>query len=684
MRTYNNSIVTKFDTNANGNAGAGKSVTVLLTGTQTLADLFDTALQPIGNPVIADDDGNYTFTIDDGTYDVVIDKGLPTEESLLQEQIANIVTNPPPSTTGLVRNFDELSSAVTSLTLFNGDACNIKERTTGNGGGAIWDAVLASTVTANTFNIVQCTGVPALALVLRSPTMLSAGATDSIDSTPVAIALNATMKNIVFDADNTFTLQNWVPLAGTTIHAKGATLNRWNDDQHGATGSAATIVNENDSVVINGGTHGLGAGATKGLAWTGSVLIDGGSIKFNGGVYRDTWGSIFGNLTQTASNVAQNVSLLNLQIHDNVHNTYLADIKDLIVDGCFSYNSDRDGLRTFRNTSNITITNNHIYDNGDPGAAGQSRDGMDLFVEGTKCVITGNYIYNNLVAGMDIKKNDSEPVVDGDKQYVVSGNFIYLNGDDGISCEDNTAAALGIRDMLFQANHIYSNGGLGISAKILSMGKILDNYIYDNGLSGIRAEDCIDTDLRGNHIHNNGTLLTGGFRTGLTLLNCVNGNMTDNTIKKGTGTSQTEGVVSSGSTVRIYDNDIQDHATANFNCDTSARGKTISVKVENTTAVQPIYAMLRNLCLIRGSLAVNNTITTTDLRLGTRNLTTGAFASTVVFSAGFTNGTAWANKDIGAFSAADAKINGDELLTVQLSPIISGFVQGVLNIDYCD
>lgn len=42
----------------------------------------------------------------------------------------------------------------------------IEERTTGNGGGALWKYVDAATVTPNTFNIVQCIGVPALALVL--------------------------------------------------------------------------------------------------------------------------------------------------------------------------------------------------------------------------------------------------------------------------------------------------------------------------------------------------------------------------------------------------------------------------------------------------------------------------------------------------------------------------------------
>ncbi len=41
MATYNNTIVLQFDTSANGNAGAGKKVTVLIAGTQAEASLTD-------------------------------------------------------------------------------------------------------------------------------------------------------------------------------------------------------------------------------------------------------------------------------------------------------------------------------------------------------------------------------------------------------------------------------------------------------------------------------------------------------------------------------------------------------------------------------------------------------------------------------------------------------------------
>ena len=78
-------------------------------------------------------------------------------------------------TTGLYRevsrnfihNEPTLNDAILSVDISEGDSINLAERTTGNGGGAMWDVVLSSSVTENGYNIVQCTGVPTLSLVLR-------------------------------------------------------------------------------------------------------------------------------------------------------------------------------------------------------------------------------------------------------------------------------------------------------------------------------------------------------------------------------------------------------------------------------------------------------------------------------------------------------------------------------------
>lgn len=66
-----------------------------------------------------------------------------------------------------VHNEATLDAAIAATNLVVGDSINLAERSTGNGGGAMWDVVLSTTVTENLYNIVQCTGVPTLSLVLR-------------------------------------------------------------------------------------------------------------------------------------------------------------------------------------------------------------------------------------------------------------------------------------------------------------------------------------------------------------------------------------------------------------------------------------------------------------------------------------------------------------------------------------
>lgn len=66
-----------------------------------------------------------------------------------------------------VFSLDTLSDAVAYTKARDGYSVNIKEHTANNGGGAVWDYVLAATVTPNGVNIVSCTGNATLALVLR-------------------------------------------------------------------------------------------------------------------------------------------------------------------------------------------------------------------------------------------------------------------------------------------------------------------------------------------------------------------------------------------------------------------------------------------------------------------------------------------------------------------------------------
>lgn len=69
-----------------------------------------------------------------------------------------------------VKNFATLAAAVADTGLVDGDALNIAERTTGNDGAFVADVVLSSTVTEDSYSIIQCTGVPTLSLKMRAGT----------------------------------------------------------------------------------------------------------------------------------------------------------------------------------------------------------------------------------------------------------------------------------------------------------------------------------------------------------------------------------------------------------------------------------------------------------------------------------------------------------------------------------
>lgn len=98
MATYNNSVINKFDTGENGNAGTGASVTVYLAGTTTKASITHDSLDPTSNPMFADSNGNYSFEVSSGTYDIVINEGNLSEQRLDSTLIGEVVFSDYPQT----------------------------------------------------------------------------------------------------------------------------------------------------------------------------------------------------------------------------------------------------------------------------------------------------------------------------------------------------------------------------------------------------------------------------------------------------------------------------------------------------------------------------------------------------------------------------------------------------------
>lgn len=137
------------------------------TGTSDERDTFsdEDATIKNANPVIADGDGVFPDIFIVGSYKVVLQdkKGAQTGfgEADPINELANVKDG------RFSKTFKTLAAAVTDVNLVDGDAVNIAERTAGNDGWVMADVVLSSSVTENTFNIVQCTGVPTLSLDFR-------------------------------------------------------------------------------------------------------------------------------------------------------------------------------------------------------------------------------------------------------------------------------------------------------------------------------------------------------------------------------------------------------------------------------------------------------------------------------------------------------------------------------------
>ncbi len=190
-------------------------------GSGTDKDTYTTAAATVANanPVVADSKGVFPPIYISGEYDWVL------QNKNAVQQNTGTVSELATSTELLlssVKPFPTLAAAVADTGLIDGDAVSLAERTTGNGGGAMWDVVLSSDVTENTYNIVQCTGVGTLSLVLRLGDKISIrqygatgdGVTD--DTGAFDSAINLYNKTIVME-DGAYLVNNIDIKSETTI-----------------------------------------------------------------------------------------------------------------------------------------------------------------------------------------------------------------------------------------------------------------------------------------------------------------------------------------------------------------------------------------------------------------------------------------------------------------------------------
>lgn len=88
MQKFNGSLIRQFPSQVTGNAAAGVQVTVYISGTNTIASLFeDNEATPKANPVTTDSVGFYSFKANDNRYRLQFSNGFPAQEISLLDSV---------------------------------------------------------------------------------------------------------------------------------------------------------------------------------------------------------------------------------------------------------------------------------------------------------------------------------------------------------------------------------------------------------------------------------------------------------------------------------------------------------------------------------------------------------------------------------------------------------------------
>ena len=443
MKAYHNSAVLQFDDSTTGNAGAGVPVTVRLNSTQALVSIFDLDEVAIANPTTTDSKGNYAFKTTDGVYDIIISEGTSDEVVLEKVQISEFL--------GLINDlsqayeFATLDAAVNSLITFPvGKVIHLKERTAGDGGGATWDVVLASTVIPNTYNIVQCVGNITLALVLRVVTAnaLQFGAsTDGItDSSSVyAEMFTSGSKTIVFPQGAYRGKISVDSIADfDIIFEEGATLKSFTTDQ-------VVAISNSSNVTLSGGEFETPERVTRPIAITSCSKVAVKNVK----VSFETKSTYSGSAIYSTAAI------------------YMQDCNRCIVDGNEVFNMEGFGIACTGIGSGNIFRMNYIHDNIGGILNNGNTNNFNTFIEndiGFNNVSSGSGNDGILINGTSIDIASSG--------HLISNNRIYNNGEHGMYVQCGNT--------IISDNRVYSNAEGGIKVSKCRKISIIDNICFSN------------------------------------------------------------------------------------------------------------------------------------------------------------------------------------------------------------
>ena len=429
--------------------------------------------------------------------------------------------------------FDTLDEAVNEtnpLKIFNGAALNLAGRNTKNdGGGAMWDVVDLSSVTPNTFDIVQCVGIPTLALVLREGGSIFArqvgvvgdGATDDTNALSAALKYRnvvggeglkiRTTASIIIENELDFNLAGAEILGETFLDAEPWFYFRHdNINMYGGTfgdgtvgGKPIVIGDYADPEVFYRGFN-----VHDNLFNIGDITINKGFISgvgrvFELNVYRNRFqsgalltGNISAVLMQNAGATIDNNTQLSWKIENNISvgipylfNNFSSGFAAGVT---ITNNTIRDGeeaLRTYHLYECI-VANNTFVNNSGEMYIWQRTDFTDNVIQG--CGDNNNAVKfetptSTVISGNDIRNsNGNGTLIDGgNADFSFTNNMIFKSSGSGLVINPNSGFGGQNIGTVIKENRITQNFSHGISIVVSSALRSLEvsgNYIAGNGL----------------------------------------------------------------------------------------------------------------------------------------------------------------------------------------------------------
>jgi hypothetical protein len=181
-----------FSVGAGLTTADGALLNFFVVGSGTRKNTFTTAAATTAhaNPVVADALGVFPAIYLSGNYDWTLQ-----DKNAVQRNSGSVSETATATSSAFIKNFATLAAAVANTNLVDGDALNIAEHTTGNGGGAAWDVVLLSAVTVNSVNIWAWSGntgaASDLALKLRVSGLLDPKQAGIVQGADITAAFQA-------------------------------------------------------------------------------------------------------------------------------------------------------------------------------------------------------------------------------------------------------------------------------------------------------------------------------------------------------------------------------------------------------------------------------------------------------------------------------------------------------------